>query len=544
VLLFRGRNILDDNIKDKLHQILIDTNKLQQEIAGNVWDLFSVANLNSSYVHEMINSTVTSDSDVATIHSKLKELTGISELIVGSVEDSLKVLHTGKNSFDQTSVVMDEFLKGLKEMGGQFRNFKTVFADVQDATLKIRDTVHAIADISELTNLLSINAAIEAARAGEHGKGFKVVSDEVKKLAEQSKNLTSDISSLLKTLEKNIGSSENNLFVYEEISNSLNDKVELTRKDLTITSESLSRIDSNMSNIDGSVRNQSTNIDRIYHYVGQLSKSFTLLNASSKHIVNNLKYQDDIIDTMKNQNNDSKNIIKVQENLLNELNIIDKSSKIVSIGHDVAYPPWVFIDKGKSSGLSLDIMRIINKNLSINTSFQPDQFINISEGLFAKKIGIILNVGWPNDFLANKPVIVTNPYAIFKPVAFVHRDSYNSTELMSLDFIKGKRIAAQQGSYVIEELQNYDCEIISVPNDIEGLSKLIWKQVDGIVTEKQVGEYLSHKYFQDEIVAVTEPYKEMGVVMVLHESDVELMDEINLALESPEIKDQISSILL
>ncbi|MCK5152903.1 MAG: transporter substrate-binding domain-containing protein [Spirochaetales bacterium] len=534
---------MDDKIKNKMLQILEASNKLQQEIAGNVWDLFSVSNLNSSYVHEMINSASNSDTDVATIHAKLKEITSNSEEIVVNVEDSLKELQTGKNSFDQTSIVMDDFLKGLRQMGDQFRSFKTVFADVQNATLKIRDTVHAIADISELTNLLSINAAIEAARAGEHGKGFKVVSDEVKKLAEQSKNLTSDISGLLKTLEKNISSSENNLLEYEKISNGLNDKVEVTRTDLSVTSQSLMRIDSNMTSIDQSVRNQSSNIDRIYHYVGQLSKSYTLLNSSSKHIIHNLKYQDDIITSMKNQDDDSRDIIKTQEDVLKDLKAFDSNDELIRIGHDVAYPPWVYIQNGKSSGLSIDIMKIINETLGINASFQPDQFVNISEGLMAHSISIILNVGWPNDFLTSKPVIVTNPYSVFKPVAFVHKESIKSSELQDLNFIEGKKIAAQQGSYVMEELKKYNCDIVTVTNDIEGLSKLIWKQVDGIVTDKQVGTYLSHKFFQDEIVAVTEPYKEMSVVMVLHESNVELRDKINTALELDSTKQKIAAVL-
>lgn len=534
---------MDEKIKNKMLRLIEASNKLQQENVGNIWDLFSVSNLNSAYVHEMINSSANSDADVATIHAKLKEITDNSEQIVVNVEDSLKELQSGKNSFNQTSIVMDEFLSGLKQMGGQFRSFKTVFADVQNATMKIGNTVHAIADISELTNLLSINAAIEAARAGEHGKGFKVVSDEVKKLAEQSKNLTSDISGLLKTLEKNISSSENNLIEYEKISNGLNDKVEITRTDLSNTSESLSRIDSNMTSIDQSVRNQSTNIDRIYHHVGQLSNSFTLLNSSSKHIINNLKYQDNIITSMKNQDKDNKKIVDLQYDVLNNMGFSSDTNQLIKAGHDVAYPPWVFIKDGISSGLSIDILKIINEQLGLNLYFQPDQFVSITEYLLKDEIQIMLNVGWPNDFLASKPVIATNPYSVFKPVAFVHKDSHTGSELLPLDFLNGKKIAAQEGSYTIEELQKFDCEVVPVVNEIQALSKLIWKQVDGLITDKQVGTYLSHKFFQDEIIAVTEPYNEMDVVMVVHESNTVLRDKINAVLKLESTRQKIAAVL-
>jgi ABC-type amino acid transport substrate-binding protein len=297
-----------------------------------------------------------------------------------------------------------------------------------------------------------------------------------------------------------------------------------------------------MSNIAESVRGQSTNTDRIYHYVGQLSKSFTLLNSSSKHILSNLKYQDDIISNMKEQDSDTGRVITAQEDLLKDLNAFDNNRKIVKIGHDVAYPPWVFINKGKSSGLSVETMKILNESLKLNTYYQPDQFATVFDGLLKGNIQVILNVGWPNDFLANKPVINTRSYAVFKPVAFVNRDEYNESEILQLDFVNGKKVAAQIGSYVIEKLKDYNCEVVPVSNDIEGLSKLIWKQVDVIVTEKQVGDYLSNKYFQNEIVAVTEPYKEMEVVMILHERDVELRDQINLLLNDSNIRSKIASL--
>lgn len=81
-----------------------------------------------------------------------------------------------------------------------------------------------------------------------------------------------------------------------------------------------------------------------------------------------------------------------------------------------------------------------------------------------------------------------------------------------------------------ESISKYSCEIVYVKNDIEGIAKLIWKQVDAIITEKEVGKYLSGKFFKNEIVAVTEPYRQLDVVMVLNEKETRLRDELNRAI--------------
>jgi methyl-accepting chemotaxis protein len=269
---------------DKFRKIILDTKRSSEQITVAAHALA----VSSNEVKE--NSIVQSTAAESVAAAVEESSVSISETANSAQAAAELVTHARVDS-ENAGKIMQETVFKMNDVAKLIRASGDSVHHLDESSQKIGHIVQVIKEIADQTNLLALNAAIEAARAGEQGRGFAVVADEVRKLAERTGLATGEIGALIKAIQDDIGGTVvsmqqanlNAASSLELVNKSANALQKIDKDDIEVSNDVMS-ISNALAEQDAAIRQIAVNIEQIAQMTESNNNASTANNTTASEL--------------------------------------------------------------------------------------------------------------------------------------------------------------------------------------------------------------------------------------------------------------------
>ncbi|EKF48723.1 methyl-accepting chemotaxis protein [Thermosipho africanus H17ap60334] len=269
-----------------LENMVNEISNIIREFKGTIYkskDVTEFANKNFekliSSIEETRNSTIEQTKSVEKISAAVEEITAsLEELsnqaatLNNTASDTLEINEKLLNTTNLGKENLEKVKNANSRVVSKYHGLDEKISKLLDFTQNIGEIVNTIRNIAEQTNLLALNAAIEAARAGEAGKGFAVVADEIRKLAEETKGATDVITNTIQEITKS--------------SDVIKDETDQVKEEIEKSQEEIEKLASVLDEILESFNKLSSIVDVLAAHSQEQNASVEEMSSAANEVLN------------------------------------------------------------------------------------------------------------------------------------------------------------------------------------------------------------------------------------------------------------------